>query len=118
MKITVSEDGSYSFDISNQEDAKIAVSFMDEMKVERKDERKTCAEKKTAIAEGGSSLNEVQFETWEWLCENDSENGATPFAYAKAKGLSVGVASNRLSTLVKLGYATRLGRGHYRPELP
>lgn len=59
-----------------------------------------------------------QFETWLYLRRNDRVRGVALAGVAQRFKLSSTAASARCGTLVKLGYATRIGKGYYRACVP
>lgn len=63
---------------------------------------------------GTQALNAIQFETWKFLLDNDTETGVHLSAVARALSITDGAAGSRCSTLVKRGYASRVREGYYR----
>lgn len=59
-----------------------------------------------------------QFETWLYLRRNDRVRGVALTGVAHRFKLSSSAASSRCITLMKAGYAVRIGRGYYRAVTP
>lgn len=59
-----------------------------------------------------------QLETWMYLRRNDRMRGVALAGVAHRFKLSSTAASARCATLVKAGYAVRVGKGYYRAVVP
>lgn len=59
-----------------------------------------------------------QLETWLYLRRNDRVRGIALSGLAHRFRLSSTAASARCATLVKMGYAVRIGKGYYRAVVP
>ena len=122
MKVTVNVDGiEVSIDIVNGE-AESAIKFIDALR-DRESRKKASQQRaETTIAAqtkvGCGNLNQIQYRTWEFLCENDCSAGIHVSAVARGFGISSPAANTRLIVLEKTGYAKRVQRGYYRALTP
>lgn len=102
MKVHVNPDGTMDFDVQSADDIKLL--------------REATTNGHNAEAPKTMALNEIQYEAWTFLVENDNEFGVHFMRYAEAKEITDKAAHYRLKTLVNMGYAKRVARGKYRAE--
>lgn len=107
MKLHVNKDGTFELDLTNSDDLSKAAKFIREIQNISSHEAKN---------EGGNDLNTLQYETWTWLIENDSEHGIHFTSMARTMRVSEKAASQRLMRLVSMGYAERVAAGKYRAK--
>lgn len=102
MKVHVNTDGTLDFDVQTADDIKLL--------------REATTNGHSTEPPMTVALNEIQYEAWTFLVENDNEFGVHFLRYAEAKGISEKAAQQRLRTLMEMGYAKRVARGKYRAE--
>jgi len=107
MKLHVNKDGSFDLDLDAKEDLGKAAKLIREIQNIPTQETRD---------EGGRDLNGVQYAAWTWLIENDQDRGVHYTAMARDMSLTEKAASQRIMTLVRLGYAERVGSGTYRAK--
>jgi DNA-binding MarR family transcriptional regulator len=119
MKVTVG-DITVEFD-GGEEDSALdfihALQDDEKRKHKRREHSQRMKEAKTKV-EGTSGLNQIQYRTWEFLCESDCNNGIHVSSVARAFGITNAAANTRLIVLEKMGYAKRVQRGYYRALTP
>lgn len=73
--------------------------------------------KQAAAKAAGLSIQ--HYLVWEYLVDKDSQRGGVSVDQTMRKfHITRGAATQRLATLARMGYATRIGRGHYRAATP
>lgn len=85
---------------------------------ERRSESMKLAAQKVDTGLGSGKLNQIQYRTWEYLCENDCSDGIHISGVARAFGVPNTTANSRVLVLEKLGYAKRVRKGYYRALTP
>lgn len=66
-----------------------------------------------------ANLSIQHYVVWEYLVDKDSQRGGVSVDQVMKKfHISRGAATQRLAMLAKQGYASRVGRGHYRAATP
>lgn len=107
MKLTFNPDGSYSMDVASVEEAAALV-------------RKVNQDNSNDSNDGPcniNSLNAKEMKTYEFLVENDCEEGVHFRAFARWAGITDKAANQRFYNLKVRGFAvTGLRRGHYRAK--
>jgi hypothetical protein len=121
MEIKVSADGEITLNVTNGETDK-AVDLIRALRCDAQ-RAKTSANRSKSMAEAAqkvddSELNQLQYRTWEFLCENDNPDGVHVSQLAKAFGLNRAAANTRLVVLTNMGYAKRVHKGYYRALTP
>lgn len=109
MKVRINKDGSMEFDVNNVEEAAALVRI-----AAGAAEPAAAKEKKTKPAKNAPELNEIQFKTWSYLVDNDSDTGVHISAIARHLGIKKDNACWWCQTLLQKGYAMRVSRGYYR----
>ena len=118
MKVNVKADGTVELEVSNGE-GQAAIDLIHALQADARRQAADAAANvsRAALAQSGG-LNSVQYQAWEVLCENDCVVGVTVAAIARELKIKHSTASQRLLTLVKLGYAERVATGRYRAVTP
>jgi hypothetical protein len=110
MKVHVNTDGSFDLDVTKEDETKTVAHMIHEI---------------TAIKSGNGngqasktvSLNPLQFEAWNWMVDNDSEDGIHYSALARGLDITNKSAQQRMIKLVSKDLAYRCGeRGRYRAK--
>jgi hypothetical protein len=104
MNITVAANGDISID-TNGTNPKEVVALLNEFT------------KNQGLNNQQPSLNDLQYETWEYLVENDCKRGVAVAGLARDKDVTNGTASQRMITLARGGHAYRVSSGHYRANM-
>lgn len=109
MKVNVKPDGTVELDVSTGEGA----AALDLIEAMQKRAQRQQVDRATR-ATGSAELNQPLYETWEYLCEHDSEYGLHIAGVARALGINDKACSYRLRTLRDMGFAEVVTRGKYR----
>jgi len=124
MKVTVTANGEVVLDITNG-DGQAALDLIHALQEDarRKEVSASRQEASRAAAtmvpiSGTKELNEIQYRTWSYLCDNDVAGGVHVSQVAHAFGINNMAANSRLLTLHKAGYAERTAKGYYRALTP
>jgi DNA-binding MarR family transcriptional regulator len=121
MEIKVSADGEVTLVVTNGETDR-ALEFVHALQADARRKERTISHSQTMreanTKVGSSNLNQIQYRTWEYLCENDNNEGIHVSQLAKAFGLTRAAANSRLLVIEKLGYAKRVHKGYYRALTP
>ena len=106
MKLTFNDDGSYSVDVDTIEEAAALV--------------RQVQHKSGDNGEGPCNLNALnasEMKTYEFLVENDCEEGVHFHSFARWAVVTDKTAQQRFYSLLKRGYAVKgTRRGHYRAK--
>jgi Fic family protein len=121
MEIRVNAEGEVILNVTNGEVDK-AMELIHALQADARRKERTVTHSATMKAAntkvGDSNLNQIQYRTWEFLCENDNNEGIHVSQIAKAFGLTRAAANSRLLVIEKLGYAKRVHKGYYRALTP
>jgi hypothetical protein len=121
MEIKVSADGEVTLNVTNGETDK-AIDLIRALQYEAQRKqvsaRRSKSMKDAAVKVDDTNLNQLQYRTWEFLCENDTAEGVHVSQLAKAFGLNRAAANTRLVVLTNMGYAKRVHKGYYRALTP
>lgn len=119
MKINVSPDGTVSFDISTNTSAEV-VEIIEQLRNSKTgirqlpDISQKVQRTQPTTQKNGVELNSLQYETWEFLVDNDCSDGVHISAVARGFGIPHDAAGCRLRRLTDKGYAIRVAQGYYR----
>jgi hypothetical protein len=125
MKIHVNTDGTFDVDLNGTDNLAEAAKFIRE--IQRTHQNSPEPEVEEPVIEApkktgkrgkvfGSDLNSLQYNTWTWLIEHDTEAGVHFTAMARDMEITEKAATQRLARLAVLGYAERVGAGKYRAK--
>lgn len=109
MKIHVNTDGSFDLDV-NEDETKNAAKMIHELTTNTNGNGQT--------ATNPVSLNQLQYEAWNWMVDNDSEDGIHFSAMARGLEITEKAAHQRMTRLAAKDFAYRCGeRGRYRAKV-
>ena len=129
MKITVTNDGAVSFEVTDRDDnAKILsiIAWWHYHLIRQKTSSPGRPKIKpvgtldfeprpSGVFTNTQNLTPIFYDVWSYLIDHDREDGVNLHDVARDLRISKDTASFRLSKLVKMGYAYRAIRGYYRP---